>query len=65
MNYTTRQLKSIKWYLEKTGYKLSLSRYPEVYMINKDGSEITRSITGILTEFNAFEKEQKNSRRKS
>jgi hypothetical protein len=61
---TSKQLKAVSWYSDSHGYRLRLSNPPmQMHFIDKrGGAEITVTLSTIISEYDAWNSEDKKSR---
>jgi hypothetical protein len=57
MAFSPRELRAINYYCESSGAKVQLSARPKVYFRMPDGSEKTREITHIVSDYDTYRKE--------
>lgn len=62
MKLSAKDLKAINWYLGEHDLKPQLSTPPIIYFTNKKGEQVKAELTGIHSEYNAWNEEDKKQR---
>lgn len=62
MKLTAKDLKAIAWFIKDKNLKPQLSTPPRMYFKEAEGTEVTYELAGIITEWSAWNEEDKKQR---